>query len=81
MSQPYQRMACFGLTVSVLQRMPSLAGMILMYERFLGIAPTRIQIIEWRIWSGWTIPNAVFLAIIYFLYPERVIMFPQPLLL
>lgn len=34
------------------------------------ITPIGIQSIGWKFWIVWTVLNAVFLPVIYFLYPE-----------
>ncbi|KAJ6178201.1 hypothetical protein N7519_008662 [Penicillium mononematosum] len=36
----------------------------------VGTTPLGIQSIGWKFWIVWTILNAVFLPIIYFLYPK-----------
>lgn len=41
------------------------------------ITPIGIQNLGWRFWIVWTVFNAVFLPVIYFVYPETGMLLSQ----
>lgn len=43
------------------------------------ITPIGIQNIGWKFWIVWTVSNAVFLPVLYFLYPETGVLTRVPI--